>query len=110
MAAVCSELGVVPDFVKIDVEGHERAVLEGFVDAAMKCKAVLIEGGERASVRDWMQDSGFTGPFFVHFKKRLLSRVPQPRAEDVVFIRGSLALQLRDMNFDLAGSEGRERP
>src|SRR5438445_3744049 len=23
MAAVCSELGVVPDFVKIDVEGHE---------------------------------------------------------------------------------------
>src|SRR5207244_297598 len=41
MSAVCRELGVEPDFVKIDVEGHERAVLEGLGNAAAACKAIL---------------------------------------------------------------------
>ena len=104
MAGVCSELGIVPHVVKIDVEGHERAVLDGFGDAATGCEAILVEGGERLSIRDWMKQSGFAGPLFVHFRKRLLSPRPQPRAEDPVFIRRSLVPLLRRSNFDVSGS------
>ncbi len=107
MSAVCRELGVEPHFVKIDVEGHERAVLNGLGNTATACKAIFVEGGERASIRDWMRHFGFMGPLFVHFKKHLLSAMPQPRAEDPLFIHESLFPLLRHMNFDLPRSLGR---
>ncbi len=106
MRAVCGEMRVKPEFVKIDVEGHEKAVLEGFGNAVTACKAILVEGGERASIRGWMQQFGFIGPLFVHFKKHLLSAMPQPRAEDPLFIHESLLPLLRGMNFDFRRSLG----
>jgi FkbM family methyltransferase len=101
MAAVCGELGVVPDFVKIDVEGHERVVLDGFGNAATECKALVVEGGERASIRGWMRNAGFDGPFFAHVEKGLLSRTPRPRAEDPIFISEKFVPLLRGMNLDV---------
>jgi len=109
MASVCSDLGVTPDLVKIDVEGHERAVLEGFRNAATKCKVILVEGGERATVRDWMRASGFAGPLFVHFKRHVLSRTPQPRGEDPVFIGQSFVPLLRQIDLDLPDSRDSRR-
>jgi len=109
MAGLCSDLRILPDLVKIDVEGHERAVLDGFGDAAASCKAAFIEGGDRPAVSDWMKGSGFRGPFFVHFKKRVLSRKRQARTEDPIFIRESLVSRLRDINFDFTEQGVRER-
>ena len=105
IASVCNDLGVAPDFVKIDVEGHERVVLDGFGNQATKCKVILVEGGERATVRDWMRASGFIGPLFVHYKRHLLSRTPQPRGEDAVFVRETVVPLLRLISFAVHDSD-----
>jgi len=98
--AVCRELKVVPDFVKIDVEGHEAAVLDGFAALAGTTKIIFIEGGEGQGVRSWMQAAGYTGPWFAHFKRRLLLPVRQTRPEDPVFVYQDFLPELQRMNFD----------
>jgi len=73
-------------FVKIDVEGHQCEVLEGFGEYRQIAKVILIEDGDHAEVRRWMHDAGFAGPFFVHFKGGYLSQERQPRPEDPVYV------------------------
>jgi FkbM family methyltransferase len=98
--ALCRELGVVPDFVKIDVEGHECAVLEGFRDFRAATKIIFIEGGERQEVRNWMKTAGYTGPWFVHFNDKVLSTGRQRRAEDPLFVHTNYVPELSNINFD----------
>jgi len=54
-----------PDIIKIDVEGHEAAVLDGLGDHLDGARTVLVEvhdqhGVDPASVRDTLTDAGFT--------------------------------------------------
>lgn len=98
--ALCRELSVVPDFVKIDVEGHECAVLEGFGDFRAGAKIIIIEGGEKQEVQNWMKAAGYTGPWFVHFNDKVLSTGRQRRTEDPVFIHSSFVPELSNLNFD----------
>jgi FkbM family methyltransferase len=97
---LCREFGVVPDFVKIDVEGHECAVLEGFGDFRAGAKIILIEGGERQEVREWMKAAGYTGPWFVHFNDKVLSSTCQRRVEDPLFVHMNYVPELSNINFD----------
>jgi FkbM family methyltransferase len=97
---LCREFGVVPDFVKIDVEGHECAVLEGFGDFRAIAKIILIEGGERQKVREWMKAAGYSGPWFVYFKDRILSTYRQRRVEDPLFVHVNYVPQLGNINFN----------
>jgi FkbM family methyltransferase len=101
LSVLCRELNVVPDFVKIDVEGHEAAVLEGFADLAGIPKIIFIEGGEGPKVRSWMRAAGYTGPWFSHFKRRALLPARQRRPEDPVFVHKDFLPVLRRMNFDV---------
>jgi FkbM family methyltransferase len=98
--ALCRELSVVPDVVKIDVEGNESAVLEGLSDFRAPAKIIFIEGGEGLAVRSWMSAAGYTGPWFVHLNDRALSNVRQARPEDPVFVHIDFVPELRRMNFD----------
>jgi FkbM family methyltransferase len=93
--AVCDEFGIHPDFIKIDVEGHERAVLDGFGELQSRVKVILIEGGEGPAVRNWMHLAGFEGPFFFEFKKHQLGVRKQERPEDPIYVHGNFIPQLQ---------------
>jgi len=72
--------------VKIDVEGHQREVLDGFGEYRGAPKVIVIEDGDQPGVRQWMWDAGYAGPFFVHFKRCHLSEDRQARPEDPVYV------------------------
>ena len=97
--SVCRELEVFPDFVKIDVEGHESAVLDGFGEFCTRARIISIEGGESVVVRRWMQESGYLGPWFVHYKQHSLSTVKQARPEDPVFVHKSYVAEINSAGF-----------
>jgi FkbM family methyltransferase len=100
--AVCRELEVAPDFVKIDVEGFEDAVLNGFGEYATTAKLIFVEGGERQQVQTWMENSGYIGPWYSVFKKRLFSAEMQQRPEDPVFIHRRFLSELRSLGFEIS--------
>jgi FkbM family methyltransferase len=97
--SICRELNLYPDFIKVDVEGYEDAVLEGLGNYAGAAKIIFIEGGERQEVRNWMQKAGYSGPWFSHFNRRLLSREKQPRPEDPLYVQNGFIGNLREMKF-----------
>jgi FkbM family methyltransferase len=99
LESVCRGLEVFPDFVKIDVEGHECAVLSGFGEFCTRARVISIEGGESAAVRGWMQEFGYLGPWFVHYKRHSLSTVRQARPEDPVFVHESYVTQINNAGF-----------
>jgi FkbM family methyltransferase len=99
--SICEELQLAPDFVKIDVEGCEDAVLNGFGKLARAAKVITAEGGERTPVKDWMRATGYIGPCFVHFNDRLLVSMKQRRPEDPAFVHKGFVLQLRKMSFEI---------
>ena len=98
---ICRELNLTPDFVKIDVEGFEDAVLKGFGGYAGTAKLIFIEGGERQEVQGWMENSGYTGPWYSVFKGRFFSAKKQRRAEDPVFIHNRFLSELRGLGFEI---------
>ena len=59
---VVKELGRVPDHIKIDVDGHEEAIIRGAVTTlnTPALKSVLIETNRGGMVDDVMAKSGFT--------------------------------------------------
>lgn len=102
LQTLCTELGIVPDFVKIDVEGHEHAVLDGLGNFKSAPRLIFIEGGDRPEIKEWMDESGYSGPWFAHFRERLLSRRPQRRPEDPIFVNRIYFSDLRRLDFNLA--------
>jgi FkbM family methyltransferase len=100
LEAICRSMAKIPDVIKIDVEGHEREVLDGLGDFRQSAKAILIEGGERDAIREWMASAGYAGPLFVHFSQRMISPERQPRPEDPVFIQQELLSELEIANSD----------
>lgn len=99
--AVCDELGISPDFIKIDVEGHERAVLDGFGELQSRVKVILVEGGEGPAVRNWMHLAGFEGPFFFEFKKHQLVARKQARPEDPIYVHENFVPQLQSLGIGI---------
>ena len=75
-----------PTVIKIDVEGYELAVLQGLGEFSNAPKAILVEDGERSEIVAWMREARFAGPWFVHFRERMLDHEPQRRREDPVYI------------------------
>jgi FkbM family methyltransferase len=100
--AVCLELKLIPDFVKIDVEGHEVAVLDGFSGLSGFPKIIFIEGGDSPKIQCWMQAAGYSGPLFSHFKRRALLAERQRRPEDPVFIHKDFLPEVRRAHIDFA--------
>jgi FkbM family methyltransferase len=55
------DFGLKPDFIKIDVEGHEEAVLAGARKTiTANLPIMMIEGGERPAVAKKLEDIGYT--------------------------------------------------
>lgn len=98
LETICESTHVLPDIVKIDVEGHEPAVLDGLGRYGAAARAILVEGGDRLAVQDWMRTAGYSGPWFVHFNQALLAKRMQARAEDPIFVRGDLLADSHSRN------------
>jgi FkbM family methyltransferase len=55
------DFDLAPDFIKIDVEGHEEAVLSGAGKTiGANLPIMMIEGGERAAVAEKLESMGYT--------------------------------------------------
>ena len=108
LETICESMHVFPDIIKIDVEGHEPAVLDGLGRYGTAARAILVEGGDRLAIRDWMRTAGYSGPWFVHFNQAILAKRAQARAEDPLFVRGDLLPDSHSLNggeshLDLSG-------
>ncbi len=98
--ALCQEFRISPDFVKIDVEGHELAVLQSLGSYRSFSKVIVVENGERETVRAWMKPN-YAGPFYVHVDERVLSSAKQKRSEDSVYVNVKFLDELRGMGFSI---------
>jgi FkbM family methyltransferase len=96
---VCHGIRMEPDVVKIDVEGHEQHVLEGFGNLIGKAQIIFIERGESPELRWILQAAGYNGPWFVHFKHKTFSKSTQMRAEDPIYVLQGFMTELVQMNF-----------
>jgi FkbM family methyltransferase len=95
----CEDQQIIPKLVKIDVEGHEVSVLEGFRRHVDSVDALMVENGDSAGVLSFLKGRGFHGPFYVHFKKRTLTPHPQARAEDQIYISNRFGEELSNIGF-----------
>jgi hypothetical protein len=90
LETVCESLHMAPDVIKMDVEGHEPAVLQGLGKYRDAARAILVERGDRPEILHWMRAAGYSGPWYVHFNRSFLSSKPQARPEDPLFINEAL--------------------
>jgi FkbM family methyltransferase len=88
--SICEQTGIVPTIVKVDVEGHEPWVLEGFRTHISSVYALAIENGEKREIQEMLQPSGLLGPYYFHATTSTFSSHPQQRREDPVYFRPSL--------------------
>jgi FkbM family methyltransferase len=102
--ALFKELGVEPDFVKIDVEGHEIGVLNGIGDMAAGIKLFFVERWEQKELKEWMRRESYEGPFFVNYRGRTLASRAQKRPEDAVFMNHLTTLALARKGFAISAS------
>jgi FkbM family methyltransferase len=96
---LCTELSIIPTVVKIDVEGHEENVLNGFSKKIGSVQLMVIENGDNRKIINIMEQFGFIGPLYVHFKSRKLSRIPHRSNEDPLYLRESLKNKLDQFCF-----------
>jgi FkbM family methyltransferase len=67
----CAEMGIVPQVMKIDVEGYENQVLTGFANVIDEVQLVFVESWEIETTGGVLKDlGGFLGPFKVDYRKR----------------------------------------
>lgn len=96
---VCLDLEMEPDLVKIDVEGHERSVLEGFGNLIGLAQMIFIEHGVSPELRGILQSAGYNGPWFVHFKNKVFSKSAQSRPEDPIYLKPNFINELVKLDF-----------
>ncbi|WP_395743757.1 FkbM family methyltransferase [Prosthecobacter sp.] len=98
----CAREGVTPEIIKIDTEGLEARVLNGFGGALRHAKVVMTEMNlAEGEVSAALPAGVFAGPFHVDVMTKKLSRGCRP-GEDVLFISRESIPALRDLGFEIA--------
>ncbi len=90
----CQEWGVQPRIVKLDVEGHEYTVLQGFGDYLRHVQALLIEmnglseqrGVDREDIHALLASAGLIGPWWCDFDRHLLRQSVRGMREDALYL------------------------
>jgi FkbM family methyltransferase len=101
LRSVCHEMKITPEFIKIDVEGHERAVIDGLADMLSATRVMWIERGERPEICAKLQQTGYLGPLYIHYRARRLKSAPTSRPEDPVFVRRDCMPLLESCGFEI---------
>ena len=94
MDCICLKAGIMPDIVKIDVEGFEYDVLLGFGDCLSSVQVLMIEmnglADERShgqkEIHSLLTSRGLTGPWTCEFDQRQLRMVQQKQGEDSLYL------------------------
>lgn len=87
----CTEIGVVPQVMKIDVEEYENQVLTGFANVIDEVQLVFVESWAIETTVGVLKDlCGFLGPFKVDYRKhRFVST--NIHSEDWLFVNPQAA-------------------
>jgi FkbM family methyltransferase len=99
---ICRERGVVPDIVKLDVEGLEFDVLCGFGGVLQSIGVLLVEmnslsdqrGPGRAAIHRWLTSRGLKGPYQCFFDLRQLKALVVHHREDHVYLSAETSSRL----------------
>lgn len=99
---ICEELGVVPDVVKLDVEGFEFDVLCGFGGFLKSIGALLVEmnglsdqrGAGRQSIHLLLASRGLKGPYRCRFNLRRLDTAQDQGVQDHVYVNAAVLNRL----------------
>jgi len=100
----CAEQGVVPNFLKIDVEGFEYEVLAGLAGCLSAVNLLVIEMNglsDRRSrgagaIHRLLSENGFRGPLYCDFDARILSPDRTVNREDALYFSPSFLQTLSD--------------
>lgn len=100
--AFCLRQGFLPEVVKIDVEGFEYQVLEGFGDLLSKVSILLIETDRSKPVArqadEVLRSAGHSGPYtYVHATREFCAG--SPAFEDEIFISQSFKTALSQAGY-----------
>jgi FkbM family methyltransferase len=99
---ICEELEVVPDVVKLDVEGFEFDVLCGFGGFLKSIGVLLVEmnglsdqrGAGRASIHQLLTSRGLKGPYRCRFDLRRFAAARDHAAEDHIYLNADVYSRL----------------
>lgn len=97
---ICQEHGVHPFVVKIDVEGYEKRVLDGFRKESADTLVFIIENGQNTEIRKTMRGMGLQGPWYFHFTRKSFSPFPQKRPEDPIYIRKDFIREMEKLRME----------
>ena len=83
----CKKNNLIPDIVKIDVEGFEAPVLKGFGEYLSKANVFVIEiSEEKDFIVGTLNKAGFLGPLSFDFKSKTFTGFTEESYEDSVFV------------------------
>jgi FkbM family methyltransferase len=102
----CHQHGITPDIIKIDVEGHEGGVLEGFGPILKGVKALVIEENLPLEVLQACLPGDLFIPLYVDFGKRLLHPTNHAMGQDIVFINRSFLPELIQLGYQTSPEAG----
>jgi FkbM family methyltransferase len=95
----CHKNGIMPNFLKIDVEGHEAEVLQGLGTVLDSVKMLIIEEGlSQELIQTYLPVEKFSR-FYVDFKTNTLRKVTNQRLQDPVFINNNYLSDLTSMGY-----------
>jgi FkbM family methyltransferase len=97
MDNICRQVGIVPEIVKIDVEGFEYDVLLGFGDRVSSIHVLLIEmnglsdkrSHGQKEIHSLLTSKGLIGPWMCQFDQRRLHFSQCENGEDSLYISKS---------------------
>lgn len=104
--------------VKIDVEGHELAVLRGLEGVLGRCGIIFLEENHDRKLVRALLPPEFIGPLYVDFDRREIRDVPNNQFEDALWLNTEIVPRLeKRLGYRIcpagegsAGGEGRRNP
>jgi FkbM family methyltransferase len=94
-------LGLDPGFIKLDVQGYEKAALIGLEETLRRCRPILFIESPDSELRDWLAERDYAGFRYLPGERRLVARVQD--ALNLVFVpveelgmKGTLTAGLHD--------------
>lgn len=106
----CNKENIIPNIVKIDVEGYELSVLEGFGSFLRKIDVIFVEINGLSDARGFgeekivslLADNGFAGPFTYDEHNKWFRKLSKSNFEDPVFLSENFIEKLNgDFKIDI---------